>query len=121
MASLAPVASMNKNWRLSFELGINDRRSRRNNFQAGGGSCRRCSMNNILETLPEIQAFMESMQGNKEDISVVLVGSVARHTQGENSDIDLLVISRCPVHEGLSFPSRVHLMRSTFDEFSGTT
>jgi Nucleotidyltransferase domain len=73
-------------------------------------------MNNIIETPPEVQEFMESIRGNEEDLSVVLVGSVARHTQSENSDIDLLVISRRPF-EGLSIPSRVHLMRSTYDDF----
>jgi predicted nucleotidyltransferase len=73
-------------------------------------------MNNILETLPEVQAFMERIRSNEEDLSVVLVGSVARHTQSENSDIDLLVVSKRPF-EGLSLPSRVHLMHSTYDDF----
>jgi len=73
-------------------------------------------MNDISETLPEVQAFMESIRGSEEELSVVLVGSAARHTQSENSDIDLLVISRHPF-EGLSIPSRVHLMRSTYGDF----
>ena len=73
-------------------------------------------MNNIFEKLPEVQAFMESIRGNEEDLSVVLVGSVARHTQSENSDIDLLVISKRPF-EALSIPSKVHLMHSTYDDF----
>lgn len=73
-------------------------------------------MTKIFETLPEVQAFMESIRGNEDDLSVVLVGSVARHTQSENSDIDLLVISRRPF-EDLSIPNRVHLMRSTYDDF----
>lgn len=73
-------------------------------------------MNSIYETLPEVQAFMESIRGNEEEISVVLVGSVARHTQSENSDIDLLLISRRPF-EDLRIPSRIHLMCSTYDDF----
>jgi predicted nucleotidyltransferase len=73
-------------------------------------------MNNIFEKLPEVQAFMESIRGNEQDLSVVLVGSVARHTQSENSDIDLLVISKRPFDD-LSISSKVHLMRSTYDDF----
>ena len=73
-------------------------------------------MNNRPDTLPEVRSFMESVRGSKEELSVILVGSAARHTQGENSDIDLLVISRRPLVD-LSIPRRVHLMRSTYDEF----
>jgi hypothetical protein len=36
-------------------------------------------MSDISETLPEVQAFMDSIRGNEEELSVVLVGSAARH------------------------------------------
>jgi predicted nucleotidyltransferase len=48
--------------------------------------------------------------------SVILVGSFARHTQTENSDIDLLVISKATLGD-TSIPRGVHLMRVTYDNF----
>ena len=59
---------------------------------------------------------MEGIRGKEKDLSVILVGSCARQTQTENSDIDLLVISKeTPVD--LKSPRRVHLMRVTYDDF----
>jgi hypothetical protein len=73
-------------------------------------------MNNVFSSLPEVQAFMEGIRDRKQELSVVLVGSAARSTHNENSDIDLLAISREPLVDVI-IPRRVHLMRSTYDTF----
>ena len=72
--------------------------------------------NSIIDKLPEVREFMAGIQGHEDELSVVLVGSAARQTLSENSDIDLLVISKRPVFD-LNIPRRVHLMHSTFDDF----
>src|SRR5438105_7573457 len=77
---------------------------------------RRMKMMNSPDSIPEVRAFMEGIRGKEKDLSVILVGSFARQTQTENSDIDLLVISKeTPVD--LKSPRRVHLMRVTYDDF----
>jgi hypothetical protein len=73
-------------------------------------------MNNPYGSPPEVQAFMEAIRGKENELSVILVGSVARRTQTENSDIDLLVISKGAFAD-VSIPPRVHLTRTTYDDF----
>jgi hypothetical protein len=71
---------------------------------------------NALGLVPELRAFLEGIPGREDDVSVILVGSVARQTQSENSDIDLLLVSRRPLTD-LNIPPQVHLMRSTLGDF----
>jgi predicted nucleotidyltransferase len=72
--------------------------------------------NSIVEKIPEIRIFTNTVEHYARELSVVLVGSAARNAQTENSDIDLLVISASPL-SNLYAPPRVHLVHSTFDDF----
>jgi hypothetical protein len=73
-------------------------------------------LDELSTAFPEVQVLMDSLNGEDRDLSVVLVGSAARGTQSENSDIDILIVSRqpliCP-----NVPGRIHLVKSTYDEF----
>jgi len=73
-------------------------------------------MDRATELIPEVKAFMRGIEGIGNDLCVVLVGSAARETQTENSDVDLLVISKEPTTD-LDVPRRVHLVRATYDDF----
>jgi hypothetical protein len=78
---------------------------------------RKMAEDNILDAVPEIKMFTDGVERYARELSVVLVGSAARGTQTENSDIDLLVISASPLMKNLNAPSRVHLVQSTYDDF----
>ncbi len=72
--------------------------------------------NNIWGTVPEVKAFMDGLTSRESELSVILVGSVARKADTENSDVDLLLISRGSLND-LNIPRRVHAMRSTPESF----
>ncbi len=59
---------------------------------------------------------MKTIRGAEIDAAVVLVGSAARCTQNESSDIDLLVISKDRLTH-LNTPRRVHLVTSAYADY----